>query len=205
MHKKTVEITLAAIITIAAVVVFSMTLVHAAFYAPDSEVSVPSSTTLSAAHPKVPQAQPSAQPSRLLIPSLNIDAHVQYVGIAKSGHMAVPNNYTDVGWYRNGPAAGQEGSAVMDGHVDNGFDLPGVFKHLNEIKVGDDIYVETNAGQKLHFTVTDVELYPYQNVPTDKVFYSEDGASHLNLITCDGAWVSGQKTYDHRLVVFTTL
>ena len=31
------------------------------------------------------------------------------------------------------------------------------------------------------------------------------GQPRLALITCDGAWVQGNRTYDHRLVVYATL
>jgi hypothetical protein len=34
------------------------------------------------------------------------------------------------------------------------------------------------------------------------VFISNDGSSHLNLITCDGVWDKQAKQYSKRLVVF---
>jgi sortase (surface protein transpeptidase) len=84
-----------------------------------------------------------AAPARIRIPSIGVDAFVQDVGIGKSGNMAVPTNYDDVGWYRYGPAPGEKGSAVIDGHVDNGFGLPAVFSRLSELEAGDDIYIDT--------------------------------------------------------------
>ena len=52
--------------------------------------------------------------------------------------------------------------------------------------------------------VTDIEVYPYQAVPTGLIFNQADKA-RLNLITCDGTWVKGDKTYSERLVVFAEL
>ena len=118
--------------------------------------------------------------------------------------MSVPSNYTDVGWYRYGTVPGQKGSAVIDGHVDNGFGLDGVFKRLPEIQIGDDVYVTTEGGKSLHFKVVDVQTYPYKDAPADRIFNTND-ASRLNLITCKGSWLSGDKTYDHRMVVYTKL
>ena len=115
-----------------------------------------------------------------------------------------PNNFTDVGWYKLGVIPGQPGSAVIDGHVDNGLDLAGVFKHLSDIKVGDDIYVVNRAGVQTHFVVSEIDSYDYQNVPTDLIF-NQSGPAQLHLITCQGDWVSGGDTYDHRLVVTATL
>lgn len=146
----------------------------------------------------------TSAPVRLLIPALSIDAHVQYVGVTTGGEMGVPNNFTDVAWYRNGTLPGMAGSAVMDGHVDNGLALPGVFKYLERIKIGDSVYVETRDERMLHFVVYDTEIYPYKDVPMDKLF-AESDAARLNLITCQGSWLPGDKTYDQRLVVYATL
>jgi len=187
------------IITIVAVLIFGATLVHALWYAPDTEIAVPNAS--STPGQEVPGAD---QPSRLVIPALKIDANVQHVGVKADGSMGTPNNFTDVAWYKYGPAPGYQGSSVIDGHVDNGLSLAGVFKHLADIKVGDDVYVQTAGGNMLHFVVSDIEIYPYKSVPTDQIFNRTDRA-RLNLITCDGTWVKGGDTYNERLVVYTVL
>jgi sortase A len=187
--------------TLVAAIVFVTTLVHATLYAPeDTTVATP----VSVVAPRAGSKLPGEYPSRLLIPALSVNAHVQSVGLGKTGNMAVPTNYSDAAWYRGGTLPGNLGSAVMDGHVDNGIGLPGVFKDLGSINVGDDIYVQTNNGQRLHFVVDDVEVYPLTDVPKDLIFDRAD-TSRLNLITCEGVWIPGQKTYDHRLVVFAKL
>lgn len=186
-----------------AAIVFIATLVRAVWYAPDVEVA-PSGTLAQHKAPAVADIPTGDYPVRLQIPSLSIDANIQRVGIAASGRMAVPSNYSDVAWYKYGPQPGELGSAVIDGHVDNGLGLDGVFKHLGDIQVGDDLYVRTKSGATLRFAVSDIQDYPYQQVPTDLIFNQKDG-SRLNLITCEGNWVAGDKTYDKRLVVFATL
>lgn len=121
----------------------------------------------------------------------------------EQGQMKAPSNFKDVGWYRYGTVPGQLGSAVMDGHVDNGLSLGGVFKRLGDIKVGDDVYVIAKDGSELHFIVRGVETYPYTTGPTERIFGANDVA-RLNLITCAGTWVRGDQTYSDRLVVYTT-
>ena len=147
----------------------------------------------------------SSLPKRLIVPTLGIDANVQYVTVNAKGNMGTPNNFTDVSWYKPGTEPGKVGSAVMAGHVDNGLSLAGVFKKLDTIQVGDDVYVQETNGTKLHFKVEKVTSYPYTEVPVQAIFTSSDGSKRLNLITCVGAWVPGQKTYDRRLVVYTKL
>lgn len=143
-------------------------------------------------------------PMRLKIPSLGIDADVQSVGINGKGNMASPGNFTDVGWYSGGPLPGQVGSAVIDGHVDNGLGMNGVFKHLGEIQIGDEIVVSTLSGRELHFVVEEIAPYPYTAVPLERLFLRAD-MPRLNLVTCEGRWVKRDDTYDHRLVIYARL
>ena len=174
--------------------IFAVTFARALFISsPEDTAPVP-----------VSQVAPGDYPVRLKIPSLGIDANVQQTGLTKSGAMGVPTNFTDAAWYKNGPLPGEVGSAVMDGHVDNGLSLPGVFKHLGDLKVGDDIYVTTKSGKELHFTVEETANYPYNDVPTERIFTRAD-RPRLNLITCDGKWIRAEKTYDERLVVYAVL
>ena len=189
-----------AILTAIAVGVFLYTLVTAVWYSPSGEVA---SSTLERKAPAA-HANASSLPSRLIIPALKIDATVQKVGLKADSSMATPNNFTDVAWYKYGTIPGQVGSAVIDGHVDNGLSLAGVFKHLIDIKIGDDVYVQEANGEQLHFVVTDIQTYPYKGAPDEKIFTQTD-AARLNLITCEGVWVPSGRTYDHRLVVFTKL
>ncbi len=194
--------TLVALLGISAcAIIFTTTLTRAVWYSPN-ETEVPTPVVVSVLKAGAPK--PGAWPSQLRIPSLGIDAHVQSVGISKKGNMAVPTNYTDVAWYKGGPAPGQVGSAIFDGHVDNGFGMDGVFKHLGEIKVGDKILATSKEGKTFTYAVERTENYPYQSVPDETIFNAKD-AARLNIITCEGAWVAGEKTYDHRLVVYAKL
>ncbi len=139
---------------------------------------------------------------RLTIPALEIDAKIQDVGITSKGNMSTPNNFFDVGLYKYGPLPGEMGSAVIAGHVNNGFGFDAVFGDLKNIKEGDAIYVEIEKGTKIHFVVTSTSIYDY-NAPAPEVFEQSDGA-YLKLITCTGNWISDLRTHDKRLVVNAT-
>lgn len=187
-------------VTIIATGVLVWTLADAFFVAPGGEIDAPwLAKNAPAAH-----APSTALPARLIIPAIDIDADVQHVGIKADGSMSTPSNFTDVGWYKYGTIPGQTGSAVIDGHVDNGLSLAGVFKHLVELKVGDDVYVDQKDGSKLHFIVVDIKSFPYDKAPSELIFGRSD-AARLNLITCKGDWIKDEKTYAERLVVFTKL
>ena len=198
-HKKTSYIVLAS--TLTAVSVFGTVLVHAFWYDGEAEAKVFAipNNKLQASAVVVPEVSPFGNPLRLVIPTLDIDAKIQNVGINKKGNMTVPNNYTDVGWYKYGAAPGMMGSAVMAGHVSNGAALPGVFKHLEDLSEGDDIYVEMENGEKVRYVVSGFETYGFDEKP-ESVF-AENDARYLKLITCTGKWMPSHKTHDKRLVV----
>jgi sortase A len=142
-------------------------------------------------------------PTRLQIPSINLDANIEQVGIAQDSTMDVPQNIYDVGWYKLGPIPGATGSAVITGHLDGKSGEKGVFSELDKLKSGDKIKVRDNLGVESIFIVTGSKNYPPGFA--DEVFYSQDGKSHLNLITCNGTWDVGKNSYSQRLVVFADL
>jgi hypothetical protein len=184
------------LVVVVAAAIFIVTAARAVFYAPESEIAPPADLPIS--------AQTASKPERLLIPALRIDASVQRAGVNAQGAMTVPTNFRDVAWYKYGTVPGQIGSAVIDGHVDNGLGLPGVFKHLGDLQIGDDVYVLAEDGTKLHFVVEDIQEYPYNASPVERIFAATD-AARLNLITCTGTWLRGRQTYSDRLVVYTKL
>jgi LPXTG-site transpeptidase (sortase) family protein len=139
-------------------------------------------------------------PVRLRIPVIKVDAAIQPVGLTSAGALDVPNNITDVGWYKFGPNPGQKGSAVIDGHFDSPNGLPAVFSRLDTLKVGDSIIVEDDKSILHYFVVKKLTNYLSEDFVSD-IFNMNDG-SHLNLITCNGIWDVNKKTYTERLVVF---
>jgi LPXTG-site transpeptidase (sortase) family protein len=170
---------------------------------PNSTQNTGTNTTTETTSPVITAASTSKLPARLMIPSIKVNAKVQHVGLTKAGNMGIPTNFKDVAWYKYGAIPGQEGSAVIDGHVDNGLALPGVFKHLKDIAVGDDIYIVAGNGQKTHFIVTDKTTVPKNSLTTD--IFSKTGPARLRLITCTGDWIAKDRTYSDRILITAEL
>jgi LPXTG-site transpeptidase (sortase) family protein len=141
-------------------------------------------------------------PTRLKIPVININAGIEYVGLTSDGAMDVPKNPNNVAWYSPGSHPGENGSAVIAGHLDDKNGKPAVFYYLNKLKVGDKIYVQDDKDTTIIFVVRESRSYDPKADATD-VFTSNDGKSHLNLITCEGSWNHSANSYSKRLVVFT--
>ncbi|MBV9229396.1 MAG: class F sortase [Chloroflexi bacterium] len=148
---------------------------------------------------------PIANPARLLIPAIKVDAFIESVGIMSNGDMATPTQspWENVGWYNAGPLPGQRGSAVIDGHLDRPGGAPAVFWRLREARVGDEVMVVDSAGKTLHFHVARIAFYAPEEAPVQEIF-GDDVGVHLNLITCAGDWVPSERQTTLRLVVFTS-
>ncbi|MES2088165.1 MAG: class F sortase [Patescibacteria group bacterium] len=142
-------------------------------------------------------------PSRLVIPTINIDANIQNVGLTAAGRVGIPNNFTDVAWFNKSPKPGEAGSAVIDGHLDTARDANAVFIHLDQLKRGDQVYVTDTAGQKITFQVVNTAIYDDSNAPLAEIFDTTGSIAKLNLITCDGVWIQKVHSYSKRLVVYT--
>lgn len=151
------------------------------------------------------------QPAQLRIPAIHVDAPVLNVGQTAQGLMDAPVSkalnspyWTHVFWYAPGAAPGQDGNAVIAGHVDRVGGDPAVFWFLKKLVVGDDIYVTTMQGQTLHFVVDRTVSYAIAapSGPIINTVFGPITGHHLNLITCNGVWTG--HGYDQRLVVFTT-
>ena len=138
-------------------------------------------------------------PVRLVISKINVDTNILPMGLTSLGNMQAPKTNKDSGWYKYGPHPGNEGSAVIAGHL--GVGSAAVFADLILLVKGDMISVTDDRSQTVSFVVTDTHSYDHDSEQSE-VFTSSAG-SHLNLITCNGDWDSNIKTYAKRLVVFT--
>ncbi len=148
--------------------------------------------------------EPTGAPVRIKIPRIGVDAWIERVALTSAGSMDVPKHRLTAGWYELGPRPGETGSAIIAGHVDWYYGASAVFANLHQLKPGDTITVENDKGIRAAFIVRESRTYSAASAATD-VFVSNDGAAHLNLITCTGNWDKGKNQYTQRLVVFADL
>lgn len=149
-------------------------------------------------------AQSIADPTRLHIDVLGIDASIQPVGLTATGEMAVPDDWQEAGWYQFGAKPGEEGAAVIAGHFDSQTG-PAIFWDLEQLQPGDTVAVTDEAGKEYVFTVTSSELFDTESAPLERIFKGENGKATLHLITCDGPWDEAKDRYAKRLVVFAKM
>ena len=141
-------------------------------------------------------------PTRLLIPQINVDAAVEARGLDANRNMDIPKNFRDVAWYRLGPAPGQPGNALINGHV-NWWTGDAVFTRLAQVRVGDEITVVRADGGTIHFKVAGKQVVD-ANARIASLFEPSSVAT-LTLITCSGVWNPLTQSNTQRLLVSAVL
>lgn len=196
---RSVRLVVAGFLILAAVLLAGVTITRGFFYSPETEIPI----SPQAIQEMVPAISAQDHPARLIIPAIGVNAPIEKAGIVAGNRMAAPKKFANAAWFKYGTVPGFPGSAVIAGHLDNGFGLKGVFKRVEELSPGDEIIVETESGTKLYFSVEKRMAYPLREVPSD--VFTADDAIRLNLVTCDGKLIKTQKegwTYNERLVVY---
>jgi len=205
MHSRLVHSILAVLLlSILLVSSFYLSVTLLRIYAPQETISssAPALKVKKAESPSPPATVRFDPPVRLEIASISVDAQINPVGITSEGNMAIDADIAKVAWYEPGPRPGEKGSAVIAGHYGWKSGQPSVFNDLRTLQPGDRVATYDTSGSLVSFIVSKVKTFN-PSADTSEVFRSSDDNAHLNLITCEGAWVSNQQTYSERLVVFT--
>ena len=148
-----------------------------------------------------PQQIDFGLPVRLKISNIKVDTTLESVGLTSDGAVDVPKKQDNAAWFNLGPRPGEIGNAVITGHYGWKDKKPSVFDDLYKLREGDKLYIEDDQGKTITFVVRTSQRYD-PDAEASEVFVSNDGKSHLNLITCEGVWNDVTKSYSKRLVVF---
>lgn len=190
----------------------------AAFLAPRGHQAPSLPVTAASVSPSVtPVASPPAvavqrvAPTTVIIPSIGVNAPVMPVGLCPAagldcdgvvtGGLATPPLKAGnlAGWWDGGAAPGQNGPAVIVGHVDN--PNPAVFWNLDKMVAGESIEIVLANGKTVSFTVTSTQEASKDSFPTQAVYGSTPQPT-LRLVTCGGAFVGTH--YVDNFIVYAT-
>jgi len=173
--------------------------------ATDITSDTPPQTEPPTAEAKANHKVPPQNPKYLIIPKLSVNTNIQAMGVTAQGAIDAPKTAWDVGWYQNGTLPGSgSGAALIDGHVNDAFNTPGVFSELPNLSKGDDVIIIRGDDSRLTYKVVDTVSQPLKDIDMEKMLHSADPSKEgLNLITCGGRYDKTTKTYSDRIVVFT--
>jgi hypothetical protein len=141
-----------------------------------------------------------APPVRIAVPTLDIRRRLIGLRVQPDRSLEVPESYEDVGWWRDGPAPGAEGAAVIVGHVDS-TSGPAVFYELSSLERGAPVRVRRADGTSVTFRVDRIESFPKNDFPSRRV-YRTTGRPALHLVTCGGNFDYETGHYRDNVVVF---
>jgi sortase (surface protein transpeptidase) len=143
-----------------------------------------------------------ADPVSVQVPEAGIDTSLVPVGLQSDGAMELPDPGTGA-WYELGPRPGEDGPAVLIGHVDS-VDGPDVFFGLSAVETGDVVHVGDVEGVRRTFVVTGVETVRKDTLPYERI-WAETDEPVLRLITCGGLYDRANGGYQHNVVVYAEL
>jgi sortase (surface protein transpeptidase) len=137
------------------------------------------------------------------VPAIGIDASLVRLDLDRDGVIEVPTDFNRPGWYRRGPAPGDDGSAVILGHLDS-YTGPAVFWRLSSLHPGDTILISREDGSQITFAVQRTVSYSVDAFPSFDV-YGVTPRPELRLITCGGIYSASRRQYLSNVVIFATL
>lgn len=144
------------------------------------------------------------EPKYLTMPSISTEGFIEKVGIRPNNEIDVPSNTNLTGWYTGSAKPGDDGLAVIDGHL-NGLAAPGVFRNLHLLVEGDKFTLETGEGDVLEYEVLEVRIESTANALNYLFSQKPDVQSQLNLITCGGEFDDNLRRYEERVIVSAQL
>jgi hypothetical protein len=139
-------------------------------------------------------------PVGVTVPRLGVQRQLVRLRTDAAGVLQVPEDPEDVGWWRDGPAPGEAGPAVLVGHVDS-YEGGAVFFRLRELEPGDVVEVLRADRSVVAFEVYASEAVPKDAFPTERVYGPTQGAE-LRVITCGGSFDEKTRSYTENVVVY---
>ena len=130
-------------------------------------------------------------PTRIAIPRIGVEAEVLALGRDRENNPDVPDSGSEVAWYNFTAPPGRGNNAVFSGHVDWyywGEPGEGVFYHLRELQIGDEITVDLADGNQVRYRVTGNVAVAYDDPDIDRVM-DPTSKDVVTLITCGGTWL----------------
>ncbi len=177
---------------------------HAAGPAPAASSRVLEALDLMPVEPPAPiepgvRDAPALRATEVRLPTLGVDSTLVDLDVGADGVLQPPADPDVAGWYRRGAAPGEQGPAVIAGHVDSQ-EGPAVFSRLDRLAPGDPVEVARSDGKAFDYRVVSVESHAKAAFPTALVYGPAPGPV-LRLVTCGGVFDPRSRHYRDNVVV----
>ena len=155
---------------------------------------------------ETPEPTPYVQriPVKIFFTARDIMADIVPVGVImegnKTGKMETINDAILTAWYKDGPSPGEEGNALINGHV-RWKGKAGTFSILPDMAVGEEVAIEYDDGSVTYFSVSEINYYNFREVPAEAMDLDWGGDPRKTLISCTGDLDSAAGTSSIRVFV----
>jgi sortase (surface protein transpeptidase) len=141
-------------------------------------------------------------PVSVMIPAIGVTSKLgDPVTLQPDGTLGVPpEGVLTPSWWSQGPKPGDNGPAVLVGHVDSNGQL-GVFHDLDRLSVGGQVMIGRADGSTITFTITQIVTYKKTDLPITTV-YGPTADPELRLISCLGSFSKKTGQYLDNIVIF---
>ncbi|MDO5111686.1 MAG: class F sortase [Clostridia bacterium] len=186
---------------------------------PAPTVAATPAPTIDVAETPAPTPEPTPynlKPARISFTTLEQVCEIQPVGYVdpqtkeevepedmepgKSYAMGTVDSNIIAAWFKYGPAPGDRGNAILDGH-NRWKNKYGVFNDLIKLQTGDEIVIEMDDGSFTYWYVHEVNKFERESVPPEVMELHWGEEPMLTLITCTGTFDYKVGTHTHRCVV----
>lgn len=134
--------------------------------------------------------------------NFQISTKLDPVGVADSGALETPVEWSKGGWFKSGARPGEVGNVLINAHYDDSLGRPAAFWQLKNVREGDKVFLQDALGKKFEYKVVKVFYVSINDPNRAQIFKGSDEPKALaTLITCGGVWLLGQQNYNMRLVV----
>jgi hypothetical protein len=137
-------------------------------------------------------------PVKIYFTEREIECDIVKVGILENGEMGTVGDAKLAAWLEAGPAPGEPGNALINGHV-RWKGTKGYFSILKEMQVGEEVVIEFEDGSVKSFNAVSIDIYKLDAIPEDVL--NLGGETRVTLITCLGDYNPDIGTSESRVVV----
>lgn len=140
---------------------------------------------------------PSRVPASVNIPSLNLNAQVEPVGIHTNGTVALTQDHRKVGWYKSSAPSGANSTVLLVGYR---FGETPIFSSIDQLHTGDVVELRNVGGESFWYQISSIDFYAAKDVPLAKLVTIDQGES-LVLAGNSGDWDETKKEFSERIIV----
>lgn len=147
----------------------------------------------------VATTQAPAQPSRIIIPDIGVNAQIESLGLTADNAVDVPKSLWTTAWFNQSSKPGSPGPAMIVGH----YSAYGkaVFANLKKLTPGQKIIVTDEKAQQFTFAVTQKRDWPQAEVPMGELLGNRTSKPRLEIITCGGGYIKASRDFTNRTVI----